>query len=160
MAKFKVTPQIEATGYGLSGDIGGLPKTTYYTPDGRVIRTIVNFHTNTAGQVRDANLDKGWLLSRPAVLKLFCKGCDRWHDTTLEVKACVDRQKRFIQGMNRQAERERKTEDKERIAVLEKQIAELRAKVEGNGHGQVLQSEVNEPTQVPRLSRAKRQSGR
>lgn len=129
----KVTPSIEKTGYGLSGDIGGLSKTTYYTPDGRIVRTfpsIREYVRKNNGKVtetgtRDANLDKGWLLFAPTEFKPYCSGCDRWHDTQEEVTACIDRQQKFID----EKEREAKKEVADKTSELETKVATLEALV-------------------------------
>ncbi len=91
---------IERVGYGVKGNIGGLPRKTYYTPDGRVIKAIAsdrNYRKLVDGVweegVRDANLDKGWLTSMPTELKPYCSGCDQWHDTDEEVNACIEKKK-------------------------------------------------------------------
>ena len=156
----KTTVAIEAVGYGISGNIGGLPKTTYYTPDGRIIRTIANFHTNAAGQVRDANLDRGWLLSPPQVPKLFCQTCDYWHDTQKEVADCKSRRQKLI----KQAGLGAKKEMIDKTSSLEQRVVELTAMVEklmeGKNNGTLLQPKADEPTQVPGLSGAKRGTGR
>mgnify|MGYP001582722316 CR=1 FL=1 len=142
---------LEQTGFGLGGDIGGLPRTTYYTPDGRKIRALPNIHVNQAGQSRDANLDQGWLLSPPKTLKPFCKACDRWHDTPKEVAACMARQKHLV----RQAGSKAKHEEVDRTAALEKEVAELKSLIgklmEGKADGSLFQREVDEPSgKVPR----------
>ena len=148
MKESGLTPAIEAAGYGLSGGIGGLPRTTYYTPDGRVIQSIPSMREaairDRAGHVvrtvvRDANLDKGWLLSPPARKKPFCPTCDLWHGTQREVAACAEKRRQLIQ----RAERKTQKEKFEHTASLEQQVAELTALVkrlmEGKD-GQVLQS--------------------
>jgi len=149
--------QIEAVEYGLSGDIGGLPRTTYYTPDGRVIRAIPSIHVNKAGGSRDANLDKGWLLQPPTVLKPFCKACDRWHDTQEQVEACIAKQQEFTKRMEKQTLQE----EQDKTSALEKEVAELKTLVkqllEAKG-GQVLQpaldgnGHVAESTETPQES--------
>ena len=131
----KITQAIERAGFGVSGDIGGLPRTTYYTPDGRIIRAIPNIREYTVknkdGDVihsgtRDANLDKGWLLSSPSTPKLFCRTCDGWHDTQEEIKACGVERTRFINVMEVKA----KQEETDKTASLEQKVAELTAMVE------------------------------
>lgn len=147
----KITPAIETAGFGISGDIGGLARKTYWTPDGRVIRAIpgcVEFAIKDKdGNVirtgtRDPNLDKGWLLSPPTVLKPFCRTCDRWHDTQEEVEACAVKQGKFIASMEAKV----KQEDTDKVSSLEQRVAELTALVEklmeGKGNvRQVLQRE-------------------
>ncbi|KKN60865.1 hypothetical protein LCGC14_0527360 [marine sediment metagenome] len=88
---------IERSGYGISGDIGGIGRQTYFTPDGRKMRAIPairDYVVKQDGKViesgtRDANYDKGWLPVMPTELKPHCDGCDNWHDTQEEVDACI-----------------------------------------------------------------------
>ena len=131
-AKFKV---IETVGYGISGDIGGLQKQTYYTPDGRVIKAIPQIRgwikkdakgNGIESGTRDANLDKGLLLEKPKELKLFCPHCDRWHDTQVEVEACKIQQDKMIELMTKKT----KEEEIDKTVALEQQVAELKAMVE------------------------------
>lgn len=130
-----LTPAIEAAGFGISGDIGGLRRTIYYTPDGRVIKAIPQIRDfiirNKEGKVtgngtRDANLDKGWLLTMPQIKKLFCPTCDRWHDTSKEVGDCKIAQDKMIKRMTVKVKRE----DTDKTVALEQQVAELKAMVE------------------------------
>lgn len=159
----KVSPermqQIEKIEYGLNGDIGGLPRTTYYTPDGRVIRAIPSIREyvvkdkdgKVSGKgIRDANLDRGWLLSPPSVRKLPCRWCDRWHDTPEEVDACHHQQSTLVDGEAVKAKQKEVNE----VVALKNEVAELRAMLskfmEAKGNvRQVFQPETNEPTQVP-----------
>ena len=131
----KLTPAIEAVGYGLSGDIGGLPKTTYYLPDGRIVRMTPNLREynlrDKAGNIistgkRDANLDKGWLLSRPAILKPHCVACGEWHDTQEQVERCALEQPKFVERMAGQT----KKEAMDNTSALEQKVAELTTLVE------------------------------
>jgi hypothetical protein len=120
--------------FGLNGDIGGIPKTTYYTPDGRIFRLPPNIREwvkrdkdgNVTGNgTRDANLDRGWTLTKPTVLKPYCKFCNNWHENTKEITACGVAQNRFI----KQSERLAKREVKDNTSNLEKQVADLTALV-------------------------------
>ncbi len=120
--------------YGLNGDIGGLPRTNYYTPDGRTIQAIPQIREfvrkDKDGNIigtgkRDANLDKGWLLTKPIVLKLYCRWCTTWHDTVKEINACGASQQKFI----KQAEFKAKKEETQRTKSLEDKITELEAKM-------------------------------
>ena len=128
----KVAEAIKTVGFGLSGDIGGLPRSTYYTPDGRVLRAIAAWREyvvkdkegNVTGSgTRDANLDKGWLLAPPAVLKPFCRGCDGWHETLAEVEQCSQKRAEFIASVVARANQEKT----DAIVDLERQVAELKA---------------------------------
>ena len=138
MSGIVVTPTVKsilaAESYGLSGDIGGLPRNTYYTPDGRVIRAIPNnreyVKKDAKGKVisqgiRDSNLDCGWLTNPPQVLKLYCKHCNKWHDTEKEITACGTTQRKFIEKLTRQV----KLEETDKTTSLEKEVAELKAMV-------------------------------
>ena len=126
---------IETLGYGLSGEIGGLPRQTYFTPDGRVIKAIPALREYvikdkegkvTDSGMRDANLDRGWLLKPPVNPKLFCQGCDRWHDTPEEVEECGHQQNGFIEKIGVKA----KKEEFDKVSALEQQVANLTALVE------------------------------
>ncbi len=145
---------IEQVGFGLNGDIGGIPRQTYYTPDGRTIRAIAQMRDwvrkDDKGKVigsgtRDANLDCGWLLQKPTVLKVFCPTCDKWHDTKAGVKACKVKQGRMIAMALRSANKE---EAKKNVG-LEQQVAQLQAMVaklmEGKVDGPLFQSKATQP---------------
>ena len=127
----KVTTAIKKIGYGLSGDIGGLPRKTYYTPDGREIKAIPSLREyakkDKKGEIiergtRDANLDKGWLETIPQELKLYCAGCDMWHDTQEEVDACMEKKDKRIKELGGKLIKQ-ETDD---IDTLKKEVAELR----------------------------------
>jgi hypothetical protein len=128
---------IEKAGYGITDYFGGVPKQTYYTPDGRMIIAIPQmreFNRQKGGRVvgsgtRDANLDKGWLLSKPTVLKPYCKGCDRWHDTQDEVTTCVKKQKIYLDRMNQLAKKELVKDQQAKDSTIEnlsKEVNELK----------------------------------
>ena len=91
----KEKEQIRKQGYASTG---GIPRTTYWTPDGRKIEAISSMRgfnkKDKNGDVigsgtRDANLDKGWLLQPPQEPKPYCGGCDNWHDTDEDVIQCI-----------------------------------------------------------------------
>ena len=130
-----MTPTIEAVGYGISGDIGGIQKKTYYTPDGRKMLAVPNIREyvvkDANGKVkgsgtRDGNYDRGWLETMPQVKKPYCKGCDRWHDTQKEVTDCIKKQTAYLSRMEALA----KKETKKKETNLEKKVADLTAMVE------------------------------
>lgn len=105
---------------------GGVLKKTYYTPDGREIKTppamrgYVNKTTGEEG-VRDANFDKGWLENPPENPKPHCKGCGKWHDTLEEVEKCM-----FMrQSDNEKWAKEKLEED--RIDKLENDLADIKS---------------------------------
>lgn len=116
----------------ITGDIGGQPKITYWTPDGRVIRSMPDMHeysrTNGGGKVvesgiRDANLDRGWLLQKPNELKLYCLHCDQWHDTQKEITECGRKKKTFVAKSVREA----KKNGDDRISSLENDMTEIKS---------------------------------
>ncbi len=118
---------IERTGYGISGDIGGIAKQTYFTPDGRRIRAIPcmrDYITRKDGKViesgtRDANYDKGWLPVMPTALKSYCSGCDKWHDTKEEVSQCIAVKREKADKWEKWAEDKKKGEAKEQAQDVE-----------------------------------------
>ncbi len=105
--------------------IGGQPKKRYWTPDGREITAQPNTHGTSDGGIRDANLDKGWLASKPTELKLYCPHCDMWHDTKDEVAKCGAKKKAIENKYKREA---KKTIGKE-VADKDKEIENLRAEM-------------------------------
>lgn len=130
----KVSPAIEQSGYGLSGNIGGLPRQTYYTPDGRVVRAIPSWREyvkkDKEGKVietgtRDANFDKGWLPVMPTELKPYCPHCGKWHNTQEEIDACANRIKQRTEWGDRLARKAKKQESDD-ISDLKKEVAELK----------------------------------
>jgi hypothetical protein len=139
--------QLESSGFGVTGQFGGVARQTYYTPDGRVIKAIpiINNYVlkdkngkTTGGGVRDANLDKGWTLQKPTILKLFCATCDRWHDTKVQVAACKASRDRMIALAGKTAKKEQKAKD----VALEDKVARLEtlvAKLTGGQSGSLLQ---------------------
>lgn len=143
---------IESSGYGLNGYIGGLSRTTYYTPDGRVIKAVPDMRSyvrrDKNGNViesgtRDANLDKGWFLQMPKEKKLFCPHCDMWHDNQVEVQTCEIQQRKMIEKYANQA----KKEETDRTTDLEAQVAELKATVAKLLEAQGGSKSVNSSTQ-------------
>ena len=128
----KLSPSIEASGYGITADIGGLPRQTYYTPDGRVVKAIPGKREYVVkdknGKViesgtRDANYDKGWLPAMPTEFKLHCSGCDRWHNTQEEIDACISKKKKWVGKLAKKTINENGDE----IETLKKELAELKA---------------------------------
>jgi hypothetical protein len=146
--------EIESFGFGITGYVGGLPKQTYYTPDGRSFQAFPQIRDfqklNSEGKIiatgqRDANLDKGWLLSMPTVLKIHCLFCDGYHDNQTQVDACevvakkekAERQVIIdaeVAADKAERESEFNKQIKERdnkIGLLESQLAKLTSMVEG-----------------------------
>ena len=103
-----------------------LPRTRYYTPDGREELKIPQQRTRSDGVVYDIFLALGYTLTSPANPKPYCKGCDRWHDTQEEVNDCVAKKNQYAETMQRKAEQDLAKEQKGK----DKTIANLEAKVD------------------------------
>ena len=130
----EVAQQIQEQGFAITGETGGQPKQTYWTPDGRKIRAAPSMREyirrdsrgNMVEQgIRDANFDKGWLPQPPTEMKEFCPHCDKWHDTELEVTKCGDKKKTFDAKFIRKAKQELKSDNGE-LTELKSEIAELK----------------------------------
>ena len=112
----KEKAQIKRQGYA---DVGGIPRQTYWTPDGREVKGIASWREynikddegNVTGSgVRDANLDKGWLLQPPRRKKPHCDGCDKWHDTKKEVIECTAKREESARRWDDWAKKEKEGE--------------------------------------------------
>lgn len=137
-----IKKELDEQGFAKSGDIGGQPKTHYWTPDGRSLWVAPSWHEfakrDSTGKilesgVRDANLDKGWLMQKPTILKLYCGGCDCWHDTEKEVNECeAKRNDRFkVWGDEHVAYRRNGKnigvdEETNRLTQVEKDVGEIK----------------------------------
>jgi hypothetical protein len=126
---------LEREGFAKTGDFGGQPKITYWTPDGRQIRAMPDMHEyarkDAKGKViesglRDANLDKGWLTSKPQILQKYCPGCDKWHQTDVEVKECIRKKNALVSKHSKIAKKELKQSDDSRLDKLESDMGELK----------------------------------
>ncbi len=144
----KVSPELanalrnDSLAFAMNGGDNGLPKTIYYTPDGRIIRAIAQMRgyvvKDKDGKVtgtgrRDANLDQGWLSTRPTVLYPYCPGCDRWHENLTLVEACIVKQKAYLARMELLAKKELHQEREAKDSTIEslsKQVADLKIMVE------------------------------
>ncbi len=134
MVTKELKTELEDQGYARTGEIGGAPKLSYWTPDGRVIKALPSMHAyakkidgKMVNQgVRDANLDNGWLTSKPTELQLRCYYCDKWHPTEEEVEACGDKKKASEAKFTKQAKEELKSEDTDRIGKLETDMSEIK----------------------------------
>jgi hypothetical protein len=102
------------------------PRNRYYTPDGREQWKIPQQRERRDGVIYDLFLAQGYTLTPPENPKLYCSGCDRWHDTQEEVDACVGKKRKFAEAMQRKAEQELGKEQQ----VKDKTIADLEAKVD------------------------------
>ena len=120
-------------GSRIKGDIGGIPRQRYWTPDGREIRAIPSMReyldrsvNPPVSGIRDANMDRGWLLQKPPILKPYCPHCDNWHDTQKEIDACGKAKKAFQNKYNRLAKKELKPNMdstlEQRLSRMEKAI--------------------------------------
>jgi hypothetical protein len=127
--------ELERSGFAKTGDFGGQPKITYWTPDGRQIRTMMDIHEyarkDATGKViesglRDANLDRGWLTTKPVVLQKYCAGCDKWHPTDAEVKECIRKKTALIAKHAKLAKKELKQTDEGRLDKLESDMDEIK----------------------------------
>ena len=134
----EVRRQLESNGAAISGDIGGLKKKRYWTPDGREIMAVPamrDFMRKKDGKViesgtRDANYDKGWLDHQPneTEIKLRCIYCDKWHDTEEEIKACAKKKKKFDEKYMKLAKKDAEKDNSD----YEERLAKLEEKVEGS----------------------------
>ena len=126
----------------VTGDIGGQPKITYWTPDGRVLRNLPDWHeysrTDANGRLvetrmRDVNLDKGWLTTKPEILKLYCEGCDKWHNTQDEVNGCISQKTTKTREWEKKAKAKMKSGDdiSQRMDKLESMFSQILEKLGG-----------------------------
>ena len=104
------------------------PRNKYYSPDGREQWKIPQHHERQDGVIYDVFIAQGYTLTPPVNPKLYCKGCDKWHDTEEEVNACVEKKRKFAETMQRRAEqdltKEQRGKDKT-IANLEDKVDKL-----------------------------------
>ena len=122
---------------------GGVLKKTYYTPDGREIKTSPAMRTfaNPAtgeGGIRDANYDKGWLDQPPVNPLPYCTACDKWHNTQEEVDKCIAARKKAAKIWERKANKENGESMEKRVTGLEdslKRIENLLVKALGDEGG-------------------------
>ncbi len=103
-----------------------IPRTRYYTPDGREQLKIPQHRERGDGVVYDVFIAEGYTLTPPVNPKPYCPGCDKWHDTQEEVDACVGKKRKFAEAMQKKAERELGKEHQ----AKDKEIADLTAKVD------------------------------
>lgn len=123
--------QIEQQGYGLTGEIGGIRKQKYFTPDGREVWSIPCMREwqrkNGKGVetgIRDANLDKGWTLQPPQNPQLQCPHCDKWHKTQEEVDACGAKRNAFDSKWMSKAQKDTGSNE---IEELKSELDEVKA---------------------------------
>ena len=132
----EVKEQLATSGAAMSQMPSGIPKTRYFTPDGREEWKVPQHRIRQGGQVYDIFLDMGYSLTKPEHLKPYCSGCDRWHDTQIEVDKCVKEKKKNERSWERKANAEFKKEQKQKddkIAELEKKIDKFMKAMEANG---------------------------
>jgi len=103
-----------------------IPRTRYYTPDGREEWKIPQRRERQDGVVYDIFIAEGYTLIPPMNPKPYCSGCDKWHDTQEEVDTCVEKKRNFAEVMQRRAEQDLAKEQKGK----DKTIADLEAKVD------------------------------
>ena len=140
MAVNSTKQEAARTGAAVSGVWGGPQQQRYYTPTGEEVYSIPSWREFTRkgpdGRIleqgtRDANLDKGWLLSLPTELKVACPGCSKWHDTQQEVDACVDKKAEVAAQWERKAlEQQPQSQDadmEDRLGKLEEGLSDIKA---------------------------------
>jgi len=116
--------ELQDRGYGLGGVWDNTRKQIYYTPDGRKVERIVQHRERQDGKVYDITLAEGYTLSPPANPKLYCPGCDKWHDTQEEVDACIKTKKAIERKGQRLVDKMMGKGDK-KIENLEAKIEKL-----------------------------------
>lgn len=130
-----IKAQLETQGAALAEVWGGPKKQKYYTPDGREVWGIPAVHDyvvkDRGGKViesgtRDANYDKGWLPLMPTKRKVYCPGCDKWHNTKAQVATCVAAKRILQDEWERKAQRMMKKDNGKGDA----EIAELKDKID------------------------------
>ena len=139
MAVNSTKQEAARTGAAVSGLWGGPQKQRYYTPTGEEVYSIPSWREFTRkgpdGRIleqgtRDANLDKGWSLSRPTELKVACPGCTKWHDTEEEVGACVEKKAVIAAQWERKAlELQPQAQDadiEDRLGKLEEGLSDIK----------------------------------
>ncbi len=136
--------------------VGGIPRRKYYTPDGKEVYGIVaerqyyDPKTKTNG-IRDANLDKGWLLEPPKELKIHCPNCDKWHDTKSEVVKCGQERRVMMAKHTRWAKKQlQQPESSPEVEELKNELAEVKALLRqmiGGKSGPLFQRDANELAQ-------------
>jgi len=122
-------------GVTLKDNSGGVRKQRYWTPDGReklAIPTMRTYRMSQSGAegIRDANLDRGWLLQKPTELKPYCPHCDNWHDTQEEIDVCGVKKKEFYDRQMKIAQKMKKQdggEVTERVDKLESDISDIKS---------------------------------
>jgi hypothetical protein len=143
---------LESSGYYAGGIKGGPIRVHYWKPCGcevfaiRSERGYVKKDANgkvTEQGIRDANLDKGWLLAPPEVLKPCCNSCGEWHDTPELVAECNERQRLLVEKSYREAIKEYGNPTNDRLDRLEAAIESLTRIMEVQ-HRTLLQSEGTE----------------
>ena len=136
--------QLESGGFLGIQATGGPEKRKYYLPDGKPVFAIPGVRAYvirdrngnvTERGTRDANLDKGWLPSPPAIPKIYCPSCDGWHDTEKEIKGCQKQKKLAQKRLEQRGLRLLKKsgnieEDKNEIAMLKEKLDKMEKLIE------------------------------
>ncbi len=131
----QVLAQLEDSGVAITGDIGGIPKRKYWTPDGRQIVAIPamrNFvRKDKDGKsietgTRDANYDKGWLPQPPTNPIPYCKYCDKWHTSEDDIAKCGSKKKIFEETWAKKAKQEVNKNYDDEINSLKSDIADIK----------------------------------
>ena len=120
---------LQTEGYAITQAWGGAPRQPYYTPDGREENKIIQYRQRADGVVYDLWLAMGYSLTPPEHPKLYCSGCDRWHDTLEEVEACIQKKNAIDE------DGEKIVLDDDRLGQLEKRFGKMEENI-----GKLLQS--------------------
>ena len=121
--------QLESQGYGLGATWGGPRKAKYYAPDGSMIEAIPGHLTDGHGTIIDRYLLLGYTLTPPEHPKPHCAGCNKWHDTEAEVKACIKRSKARAKKWDDWAKAKRNREGSKETDELKKEVTELKESI-------------------------------
>ncbi len=104
-------------------------KRTYWTPDGRRVEAIPQMHGTSSGDVRDANLDRGWTLNPPVNLKPHCPYCDQWHDTEEQIAQCGSERAKKTAEMQKKVAEQFKSADTAKIENLKNEVSSLKSDI-------------------------------
>ena len=135
LVKLASEEEIQEQGYGVTGVTNTERLQEYWTPDGREIlaspamREYITRNKEgkaIGGGIRDANLDKGWLLQPPQIPKLECGYCDKWHDTEEEMIKCAARKKTSDAKYLKRAKKEIGKDSDSRVNQLESDMSEIK----------------------------------
>jgi len=112
---------------GLHGQ--GLPRKTYFGPDGTTREAIPQFFSGTIeGKpvTVDRMITEGWS-DKPfrEPYKISCTGCSRWHDTQEEVADCKRQPQALVDKFNAQHQKK-----KDQVEILEARVNKMDSKLD------------------------------